>query len=200
MTTEIFYIFKIITLKQEKFSRTDPVLIHQISTKLQSDPILIRPKLASVLIQSDPVLICAYLWQLPLKAPIVVKCSVLQPSVTHLWYMITLVRKHVSINSIQFENNKHHCRNCNWSLKIFYWILHRHECWLRLPLRLELQILTPAPAENPDSGRSPLRHSGSVIICDPYVPLSLQLGLPCKRRAHYNYGYFKESFCNCYTH
>jgi len=29
--------------------------------KLQSDPVLIRPKLASVLIQSDPVLIRAHL-------------------------------------------------------------------------------------------------------------------------------------------
>jgi len=35
------------TLKQQKFS--------------QSDPVLIRPKLASVLIQSDPVLIRAHL-------------------------------------------------------------------------------------------------------------------------------------------
>ena len=48
MTTEIFCMFKIITLKQQKFS--------------QSDPVLIRPKLASVLIQSDPVLIRAHLW------------------------------------------------------------------------------------------------------------------------------------------
>ena len=93
---------------------------------------------------------------LPLKPPIVMKCSVLPPSVTHLWYMMTLVRKHVSINSIQFENNKHHCRNFNWSLKIFYWLLHRPECWLRLLVPPELKILTPA--ENPNSGRSPLWH------------------------------------------
>jgi len=29
---------------------------------MQSDPVLIRPKLASVLIQSDPALIRAHLW------------------------------------------------------------------------------------------------------------------------------------------
>jgi len=33
--------------------------------------------------------------------------SVLSPSVTRLWYMTTLFRKHVSINSILFDN-KHH--------------------------------------------------------------------------------------------
>jgi len=38
MTTEIFDMFKILTLKQEKFS--------------QSDPFLIRSKLASVLIRA----------------------------------------------------------------------------------------------------------------------------------------------------
>ena len=48
MTTEIFDMFKIIKLKQEKFS--------------QSDPVLIRPKLASVLTHSDPVLVRAHLW------------------------------------------------------------------------------------------------------------------------------------------
>jgi len=42
-----FDIFRIITLKRHKFS--------------QSDPVLIRPKLASVLIQTDPVLIRAHL-------------------------------------------------------------------------------------------------------------------------------------------
>ena len=44
--------FRIIALKQRKFS--------------QSDPVLILPKLASVLIQSDPVLIRAHLWRLRL--------------------------------------------------------------------------------------------------------------------------------------
>ena len=53
MTTEIFDMFKIITLKQEKFSQSDPVLIRQISKTLQCDPVLIRPKLASVL--SSPI-------------------------------------------------------------------------------------------------------------------------------------------------
>jgi len=42
-------------MKQQKFSQSDPVLICQFSKKLQSDPVLIRPILASVLIQSDPV-------------------------------------------------------------------------------------------------------------------------------------------------
>jgi len=53
--------FKIITLKQENFSQSDPVPIRQNSKKLQSEPVLIRPKLASVLIQSDPVLIRGHL-------------------------------------------------------------------------------------------------------------------------------------------
>jgi len=46
--TKFFDIFRIFTLKQQTFS--------------QSDPVLIRPKLASVLIQSDPVLIRTHLW------------------------------------------------------------------------------------------------------------------------------------------
>jgi len=75
-------------------------------------------------------------------------------------------RKQVSINSIQFENNKHHYRNFNKSLEMLDWLLHRPEFWLRFLLRLELKILTPAPApvENPNSGWSLLRNSDSVII------------------------------------
>ena len=61
ITTKNFDIFRIITLKQQKFSQSDPDLIQQISKKLQSDPVLIRPKLVSVLVQSDPVLIRAHL-------------------------------------------------------------------------------------------------------------------------------------------
>jgi len=61
ITTKIFDIFRIITLKQQKFSQSDPVLILQFSKELQSDPALIRPKLVSVLIQSDPDLIRAHL-------------------------------------------------------------------------------------------------------------------------------------------
>ena len=61
ITTKIFDICRIITSKQKKFSQSDPVLIHHFRKKLQSDPILIRPKLALVLIQSDPVLILAHL-------------------------------------------------------------------------------------------------------------------------------------------
>ena len=61
-TTKIFDIFRIITLKQQKFSQSDPVLTRQFSKKLQSDPVLIRPKLASVLIQSDLVLIRVHRW------------------------------------------------------------------------------------------------------------------------------------------
>jgi len=37
-------------LKQQKFSRTDPDLSDNLK-KLQSDPVVIRPKLASVLIR-----------------------------------------------------------------------------------------------------------------------------------------------------
>jgi len=61
ITTKIFDIFRIITLKQKKTfsvrSSPDP----PIFKKLQSDPVLIRQKLASVLIQSDPILIRAHL-------------------------------------------------------------------------------------------------------------------------------------------
>ena len=39
--------------------------------------------------------------------------------------MMTLVRKHVSINFIQFDNNKHHYRNLNIPLTNFDWLLHR---------------------------------------------------------------------------
>jgi len=53
--------FRIITQKHQIFSQSDLVLIRQFSKKLQSDPVLIRPKLASVLIQSDPVFIRAHL-------------------------------------------------------------------------------------------------------------------------------------------
>ena len=42
----------IITLKQQKSPQSDPVLTRQFSKKLQSDPLLIRPKLASVLIRA----------------------------------------------------------------------------------------------------------------------------------------------------
>jgi len=61
MTTKIYDMVRIMTLKQQKFSQSDPVLIRQFSKKLKSDPFLIRPKLALVLIQSYPVLIRAHL-------------------------------------------------------------------------------------------------------------------------------------------
>jgi len=61
ITTKIFDMFRVITLKKQKFSQSDLDLIRQFSKKLQSDPVLIRPKLASVLVQSDPVLVRAYL-------------------------------------------------------------------------------------------------------------------------------------------
>jgi len=64
--TKIFDMVRIITLKQ-KFSQSDPVLIRQFSKKLQSDAVLVRPKLASVLIQSDPVLIHAQLCDVAIK-------------------------------------------------------------------------------------------------------------------------------------
>ena len=64
ITTKVFDMVRIMTSKQEKFCRSDSALIRHISNKLQSDPVLVQPKLASVLIQSVPVLICAHLWQL----------------------------------------------------------------------------------------------------------------------------------------
>ena len=63
ITTKTFHMFRIITSKQQKFSQPDPVLIRQFSKTLHSDAVLIRPKLASVLIQSDPVLIRVHLWE-----------------------------------------------------------------------------------------------------------------------------------------
>ena len=53
ITTNMLDVVRIITSKQQIFSQSDPVLIRQFSKQLQSDPVLIRPKLASVLIQSD---------------------------------------------------------------------------------------------------------------------------------------------------
>jgi len=44
--------FKIMTLKKQKFSLSDPILIRQFSKKLQSDPVLLRPKFATVLIRA----------------------------------------------------------------------------------------------------------------------------------------------------
>jgi len=61
-------VVRIITSTQQKFSQSNPVLIRRFSKKLQSDPVLIRPKLASVLTQSAPVLIRAHLWQVGLSA------------------------------------------------------------------------------------------------------------------------------------
>ena len=54
ITTKILDMFRIIALKQHTFSQSDPVLIRQFSKKLQSYPVLILPKLASVLIKSCP--------------------------------------------------------------------------------------------------------------------------------------------------
>jgi len=53
----MFDAVRIITPTQQNFSQSDPVLIRQFSKKLQTDPVFIRPKLASVLIQSWSVLI-----------------------------------------------------------------------------------------------------------------------------------------------
>jgi len=68
IATKILDMFRIIALKQHTFSQSDPVLIRQFSKKLPSDPVLILPKLASVLVQSDPVLIRAHLWKEPKPA------------------------------------------------------------------------------------------------------------------------------------
>jgi len=80
ITTNIFDIFRIITLKQQNFSQSDPVLIRQFLKKFLSDPVLIRPKSASVVIQSDPVLIRAHLWSVGRNmngywTPRLVRCS-----------------------------------------------------------------------------------------------------------------------------
>ena len=56
ITTKICDIFRIITLKQQKFSQSDPVLIRQFWKKIAVRSSPVRQKLASVLIQSDPVL------------------------------------------------------------------------------------------------------------------------------------------------
>ena len=61
LTTKIFVFFSIITLKLQNFSQSHPVLIRKFWKKLQSDPVLIWPKLASVLMQSDSVLILTHL-------------------------------------------------------------------------------------------------------------------------------------------
>ena len=54
--TTIFWYVQNNHIEKKIFSQSDPVLIRQSSKKMQSDPVLNRPKLASILIQSDPVL------------------------------------------------------------------------------------------------------------------------------------------------
>jgi len=51
-----------------------------------------------------------------------------------------------------------------WSLKNFDSLLHRPKCWLRLLLEPKILTPAPAPAQNANSGRSPLRRSRYVII------------------------------------
>jgi len=48
----IFDVVRTITFKQQNFCQSDPFYIRQFSKKLQSDAVLIRPQMASVLIQS----------------------------------------------------------------------------------------------------------------------------------------------------
>jgi len=62
ITTKIFDIFRIITLKQQKFSQSDPVLIRQFSKK-----IVVRssPDPAKIGFSPDPVLIRAHLCKIP---------------------------------------------------------------------------------------------------------------------------------------
>jgi len=54
---KIFFLVRITTIKQQNFSQSNTVLICQFLKKFQSDPVLIRPSLALVLIQSWSVLI-----------------------------------------------------------------------------------------------------------------------------------------------
>jgi len=58
ITTKIFDIFRIITLKQQKFSQSDPVLIRQL--KKNCGPI--QSWSGQNWLQSDPVLIRVHLW------------------------------------------------------------------------------------------------------------------------------------------
>jgi len=44
---------RITTLKKQKFSQSDPVLIRSFSKKLQSDPVLIRAHLCCVPLKRD---------------------------------------------------------------------------------------------------------------------------------------------------
>jgi len=90
----------IITSKQQKFSKSDPALIHQFWKKLQSDPVLIRPKLASGLIQSDPVLICAHL------------CSLAHIWIDFVWTFSPKPMKKSSKNFCWWVIRRDECRLC----------------------------------------------------------------------------------------
>ena len=62
-------------------------------------------------------------------------------------YVTTLVRKHVAINFILFDKNKHHYRNFNKSFTIFDWLLDKlyRSLWLLPLLRFESNTLTAPP-------------------------------------------------------
>ena len=99
ITTKIFDIFRIITLKQQKFSQSDPVLSANFEKKMQSDPVLIRQfwKKCSPIqswsgqnwLQSwsspDPVLIRAHLWRTLHVACVITSPHGFRPGVPNLF-------------------------------------------------------------------------------------------------------------------
>jgi len=64
-----------------------------------------------------------------LTPSLAVKCSFLPPNVTqhcsdiHDNAELTLMRNHISINSILFDHGKHRCRSFNSPLNVFDWLL-----------------------------------------------------------------------------
>jgi len=55
ITTKIFDIFRIFTLKQQKFSQSDPPIFKELAVRSSPDP-------ARIGFSPDPVLICVHLW------------------------------------------------------------------------------------------------------------------------------------------
>ena len=79
ITTKISDAVRIITSKQWKFSQSDPVLIRQFSKKLHSNPVLIWPKMASVLICAQPCCVSGAwpLWLKYLTISMATRCNIL---------------------------------------------------------------------------------------------------------------------------
>ena len=94
--------------------------------KLQSDPVLIRPKLASVLIRPDPVLIRA-----------------------HLWYPGEFSRFRPASGLLKIVLRKADCRGCRWCCSCCVWEAEVcmdwiSDFWTRTPAasgRIRIQVL-----------------------------------------------------------